>query len=440
MKLKLNCISPWDELKPYPKQQEFLELDRSVQDGRTSRNHWIGGRGSGKTLTCVLLALRAAFELCPGLPGMVTEPSGRKMRDIFIPLWCMVVPNELYTLKLSDMSIHLINGSVIYLRSRHVDNPYNAMLKGMNVAWCIDDESAEKFLAQIYDDIDMAIRVKSPYRFHDTVSTPIMNEYYDVCHREHHTRIHTSSHQNPHLPPGTVDDWESHLSNQYKAREIDGQFVPLSGLLWPEWSMDEWPTGNIHPHTHNRDLPYYLAFDIGVATSAWLIIQPVGDIWVVTAEYMPKREGSIDTMAPLIDRDFGRPMGVTVGADVNTRGSAARDTGLMIIRKQWGGGVPVFDCSGWMANKELQHMQLSYGIKDVRGRRRFCVSKGLISQPARKEHNRGILEMVLQDAWPEKVTQKSAWASVKEHRLEHVRDAAMYFAMHVWPPRFAKVA
>jgi hypothetical protein len=241
------------------------------------------------------------------------------------------------------------------------------------------------------------------------------------------------------LPPGTVLDWESHLSAQYKAREIDGQFVPLSGLLWPDWSMADWPNGNMHPHRYAQGQPFILAFDIGVATSAWLILQAVGDVWVVVAEYMPRREGSIDTIARQIQQDFGTPAIVVVGADIDTRGSHIPDTGRVIIRKVFGGGVQVRDVTGLAANKEIQHMQLSYGMCTSQGVRRFCVSKNLISKPARREHNRGILEMVVQDAWPDNVNHRNAWASVKEHRLEHVRDAAMYFAAgFAWPPRYAK--
>lgn len=438
MIITLNAISPWDKHKPYKEQQAFLTLDRRVQNGRKSRNHWIGGRGSGKTLTCVLLALKAALELCPGLPGMVTEPSGRKIRDIFLPLWQAVVPANLYTYYAGEQKIVLTNGSVIYLRSRHVDSPANAMLKGMNVAWDIDDEMAEKCVARIFDDIDAAIRVKSPYSFHDTASTPIMNDYHDIVFREGHTRLFTSSKCNPHLPENWVDDIAGYLSPQYKAREIDGQFVPLAGLMWPEWSNADWPKGNMHPHAHEHGKPYWLAFDIGVASSAWLIIQPIEHALVVTAEYMPMREGSIDTIASKIAHDYGAPSAVIVGADINTRASTDAETGAFIVRRIFG-GVPIHTVSGHHANKEIQHMQLSFGICSAKGQRRFCVSKQLRSVPPRKDHNRGILEVMTQDSWPDNSAHRNVWDAVKEHRLEHARDAAMYFATFAWPPHFTRM-
>jgi hypothetical protein len=330
-----------------------------------------------------------------------------------------------------------------------VDNSSREVIKGINLAWAIDDEAAYKFDEQKYLDIDAAIRVDTPYRFHDTLSTPKLGPYKDLVESPGHNLVHTTSFENPHLPPDWAENMAAQMGQEYMEQEILGRWVALSGRIWKHWSNEDWPAGNIHRHKHNHREPYFLFFDLGVASSAWLIIQAVEPIhkgrtlwnhdpvWVVTAEYMPRRDGSVDSILRQIKQDFGQPARVVAGADLTTRSSTDAKTANWFVIRHFG-QVPTTPVKGaLLGDKEIQHAQLSYGIKDTRDRRRFCASSNIIRPlegKKRSKDKRGIIELMEQDQWPEKVTGMTFLP--KEHRLEHVRDAAMYGAVAcMFPPK-----
>lgn len=443
--LELNVCDPTNSELLYFKQAKYLGIN--VEGPKKSRSHWVGGRGSAKTTTGILKAVRAATEWMPGLPGIWTEPTHNLCHDVFFQQWKEIVPSSFYTINYSKMIVHCSTGTDIYVRSRNVDNPRKEVAKGPNYAWGIDDEAAYKFDKKKYLDIDASIRVNTPYLFHDTLSTPKLNEYKDLVESPGHNLIEATSYDNPFLPEGWAEDMAAQMGPEYMEQEILGRWVALSGRIWKHWSNDPWPAGNIHHHVHAYEQPYFLFFDIGVASSAWWIVQAVEPIdehdkrlwgvdpvWVVTAEYTPSRDGSVDSVLRQIKEEYGTPVKVAAGADVNTRASTDARTAQWYIKRHFG-AVPVVPVSGWMSDKEVQQTQLSYGILDTKGRRRLCASKHL------KQHNpnakRGILEMMEQDTW----ATSGPSAMPKEGRLEHVRDTALYGAVAVmFPPRFGLYA
>jgi hypothetical protein len=397
----------------------------------------VGGRGSSKTTSGILLALRAATELMPGLPGIWTEPTYKLCHDVFLTEWKKIVPRDFYRIDLSKMIVHCATGTDIYVRSRNVDNPQKEVAKGPNYGWGINDEMAYKYNRQKWLDIDASIRLNTPYLFNDTLSTPKLGEYKELVESPGHNLVHATSFDNPFLPPGWAEDMAEQMGEEYMEQEILGRWVALSGRIWKHWSNDPWPAGNIHQHRHNHKEPYFLFFDLGVASSAWLIVQAVEPIhkgrtlwdhdpvWVVTAEYMPKRDGSVDSILRQIKQDFGQPARVVAGADLSTRSSTDAKTANWFVIRHFG-QVPTTPVKGaLLGDKEIQLAQLSYGIKDTRDRRRFCVSDKImrpLEGKRRGKDKRGIIEMTV--------------FMPKEHRLEHVRDAAMYGAVAcMWLPR-----
>ena len=104
------------------------------------------------------------------------------------------------------------------------------------------------------------------------------------------------------------------------------------------------------------------------------------------------------------------------------------------------GQVPVHVVEGWIASKEIQHAQLSYGIHSSTDQRRFCVSEHLWQEE--ESNHRGILDVMRKDSWPDDSKRfKNIWEQVKEGRYEHCRDAMMYFAVSTaWPPSFQESA
>ncbi len=451
--MQLNCIHPADPFRPYPKQLEYLSIDRSGLD--KTRDHMIGGRGSAKTTSGILLLLKSCLEWNVGLAHIWTEPTYRLCIDVFLREFRKMVPVELYTLNKADMQIIFVNGSTVDIRSRNVDNPYKEINKGPNYAAAIEDEIAYKFDRQKYWDLDAAVRDSAAsHLFHSCLTTPKMNEYYDLVHDDEggQIQINVTSYDNPHLPPSFAEDLENKMGRRQAAQEVLGQWTPLSGLLWHEWSNDDWPAGNRHYHEHDHQRPFCLFFDLGAATSAFMVVQTVQPIdpttgrelwqhdpvWVVTAEYTPKREGAADLLFNRIKQDYGTPIQVVGGADVSTRDTASgRDTAFF-IRRHFGGSVPIRAISYMDATKEQQYNQLTYGICNGKGQRRFCVSKNLKRHDP--ESKRGILEMVKLDSFPDdKRPYSDMWSRLKEGRLEHIRDAAMYGAIYMFPPMYVAI-
>jgi hypothetical protein len=430
MDLRFRCFDPTDPRRPYPQQAQFLRLDRLGRD--TNREHYVGGRGCAKTTTGIILACRASLEWMPGFAGIWTEPTYRHCIDIFLREFKKLVPSELYKYSSSDMRIDWRNGSTIDIRSRNVDNPGKEINKGPNYAWGIEDEIAYKFDLDKYWDLDLAIRDPSAtHRFHACLTTPKMNRYYNLATSEDHTLIRARSLDNPFLPEGWVDSVASQMTAKRRAQELEGEWVSLTGRIWDTWSADRWPMGNTHDHVYDKSIPYFLFFDLGVASSAWLIVQRLRDVWVAVAEYTPKRDGSVDRVLAQIKRDYGIPCKVVAGADLNTRSSTDAMTSQHFVNKHFG-AIPTVAVSGWIADKEIQQAQLSYMICDSSDYRRLCISRKFKSH--NPEENRGLVEVMTQDTWPEEKSNRTSELLPKDGRLEHMRDALLYGCVGAMEP------
>ena len=453
------CYSPWDPIKPHYKLQEFLSIDYS-QPGITHAN-LLGGWGGAKTYGGMFLAIKAMNDFLPGKTGMFTEPTNRKLDDIFLPLWYDVVPSELYHHhQTKNIITWLPTDAKMFLRSRNVDNPAKSkdILAGISVLyWAINDEMGERCNKKTYQQIDARLR-KAPkpggkdYRFNVTTSTPTLGDYKEITSRPDHINIVSTSWDNPYL----ADNWANEMAENMTEREVEmllkGRFVAQSGMMWPKWSNEDWPNGNAHYHTYDPMKGWHLAVDLGVASSAWFVIQAVDPIdptfgellwdhdpvWVVVAEYMAMRDGAVDTVLPIILQDYDRRKlrTVSVGGDVTSRGHGSSETPEYFIREHCG-NVDIRTPSKWVRGLTDIHIsRLSYGICNSAGERRFCVSKDLHSVPSRREHNRGIHEMMEQDQWPDDGGAKNLNQAIHTP-LSHARDALRYFAVSTaFPPSY----
>jgi hypothetical protein len=432
---------------PHKKQKNLISYLFEPNESLVKQADLCCGRGFGKSFLSIFIATMA-LSLSPDEVGLFLEPDWKRVRRVFLKKWRQIVPRELYTLNKSEQMITwLPTGSILFYGPRNITGSYQATDDselGTDVTFVIDDEAALRCSSSFYVNTLATIREPSNVRFYLTLSTPRIGEYQELVESEGHKLFRGKSTDNPYLPDNYVEGLRANMSPDQAERELDGKFVALSGKIWKRWSGESWPHGNIHHHRHNRREPYFLFFDIGVASSAWLIVQPVepvykgrllweyDPIWVVTAEYMPKRDGSVDTILREIKQDYGIPARIVAGADVDTRSSLEPKTAQWFITRHFG-QVPTTPVKGaLLGDKEIQHAQLSYGIFDTADRRRFCVSRNL--EKHYPETRRGILEMMREDQYPERVTGLTFLP--KEHRLEHVRDAAMYGAVAcMFPPK-----
>lgn len=405
----------------------------------------MSGRGGGKTLCAVMLALMICLRE-PGTVGIILSPTYRKLRDVFLKTWVDTVPGEVYKLNRSEMTITLNNGSHMIMRSRHVDNPSRGRdaHRGVDANWALDDEAAEGFDGELYANISGCLRRPGKHRFYACCTTPRLNEYYNLATGEGHEVIYSSSRDNPHLPDGWVDDLQGTMSAQQAEREIEGRWVALEGLVWSTWSNSMWPAGNVHPHKFNPDAPWYLFLDLGVGNGAYLVVQRVaaddlgqrlfpGPVWVVCAELMPQHDGSASRALQILKQHFGNPASVAVGADVNTRSNTDASTPMYFVTQIFG-AVHTIPVSGWYGDKMVQHDKVQYLIMDSAGRRRLCISEGLVSIDEDPRKKRGIRELMAQDTYPENAGKAGKQFLEKDGRLEHVRDALLYGAVGIMQP------
>jgi len=445
MDITLNIISPLDKLRPFAKQMEFLSLDCSGTD--KTYNHYVGGRGSSKTTTGVLKCWTALTQWHRGKSGIWTEPTSTLCKDVFLREWRKIVPSDCYKATLNPLTITMcreLGGGTLDVRSHNADNPNKEIAKGPNYAFGFIDEAAYKFRPDWFDDIDNAIRDGSRYLFLDTMSTPKLNGYKKLCFSEGHRLVKASSFDNPHLPPGWAEKKRSQMGEKRFAQEIMGEWVALTGQIWDNFSEDEWPAGNIIDYEHDHSKPYYLFFDLGVASSAWLIVQPLGfhelgydpfphndPVWCVTAQYMPTRDGNASRMLQQIKNEFGTPVRVCCGHDLGRRSDADSATSEYFLANIMG-SVPTITIGAetFLRDKVVQQDTLSYLIHNTKNERRLAISKNLISHDP---DERGILQMMREDEWDDG-TSRTANYLPKEGRLEHVRDAILYGAVGAMKP------
>jgi hypothetical protein len=357
----------------------------------------------------------------------------------------------MYSVKRSEMTITLVNGSRLLMRSRHVDNPSRGrdVARGLDVSFVIDDEAAEGFDLQAYTNISACCRRASKHRFYACCTTPRLNEYHDLATSSGHQVIYSSSRDNPHLPDGWVDELASQMSQKQAEREIDGRWVDLEGLVWDAWSMEKWPNGNIHPCRFDRSKPWYLFLDLGVGNGAYIVVQRHkaelygneifrGNVWVAVAQVTPVHDGSASRAFQILYQNFGNPVHVVAGADVHTRANTDAKT-VAYFAEQIFGAVPITPITGWLADKQIQYDRMSYLISSVTGERRFCASEHLVTLGCDERHMRGVLELMKQDTWPENAGKVRGVFLSKEGRLEHIRDALLYGAVGLMhPPNFGK--
>ena len=427
MHFKLRCKSP----KRYPKQAQYLDFVRQAIPGTKVDAHFVGGRGCAKSTTLILTALRLGLQHCPGLPGIITEPVYPRLDDVIVREWQNIVPSELYKINHSKMFITLINGTIIDLRSRNVDNKSKEVSKGPNYAWALEDEQAYKCDLKKWDDVDAAIRhPKAPFLFHGSFSTPKMNDYHKLCHREEALRINATSFDNPFLPANFAADLESKLSAEYASQEIYGEWISLTGRIWKHWDA----VLNRCSDRFDYARPWELWCDLGI-NSAWIAVQKNSSGKIVAHfEWTPSDEGAEQTLTRINATMQRPPKRVVVGHDINTRSIVDAQKPSVPFRRLWGSSPEIRPVTGFIADKQLQHMQGSASICTTHGERMFLIADDFVSHDSDK--GRGLIELFEQDSWS--TTPRTGEFLPKDHRLEHMRDAWMYGIIVNNPPRFNK--
>lgn len=437
-------------------QRDFLALDRTGKGINCS--HMVGGRGVSKTSTAVCLAARTAFCDMPGHQGFVSEPRHADLFDVFLDEWEAAVPSDLWELHQGRMEIRCETGSVIKLVSRHVDNPRRRTNYGRNNAWGINDEMAEKCSPRRWADLKASIRAPgAPFYFMDSMSTPEMGPYYDICHQEGARVIYGTSYDNPFIPAENIDDMKRSMSDAYAAQEIYGKWIRQEGRCWKQFSEADWPTGNMHWATWDPKKPWFLGLDSGQGYGHWQIWQyhdPVDrdgrlvyprecKLAVVVAEGLQHQE-TIHSVLQLWDRIYvGReedhrkphpPVVIATGADVDNLGATGREIAYALRARGWRYWYP--EPNSELADKGMQGEILAGLILNTAGERRYCISRNL-QRHGPENATWGIKHCMLNDTFPDPGSRPKYRKDKAERGInncEDPRDSTFYLAANQFKP------
>lgn len=455
---------------PFPKQAEFLLLNRKKIGKRgqldVSQNHWVGGRGTAKTTTGLILLLKAVSDM-PNLRGYWSEGTHADIERIFMPALRKHVPKELWKHKekKSFQWIEWWNGHCTDLLSREVKNKNSEVGIGSNYCYGIDDEAAAGFDKRKVSSMHNAIREPlAPYLFHDTVSTPRRGPYVAWRAQKGAVTIRSCSFDNPYISMDVIESMIESMSPEMVRQEIYGEDINLSGAIWKSFEEKQWPAGNIMEGAKfDPSKPFYFSFDLGSNQSAAQVIQymdPVhegrrmfnGRLAVIVAELTPNAMGLPALVVHMVERYCGgydqnrmarrNPVKVYVGHDIKSGGTTFPGSSTF-ASLGWEWETP----RGAFFGKDMQRQSASAIILNNAGERRFCVAanKGsdgvyrIADQQYGEGKNRGILNVMRNDEYPDPKSKEvfnKDKTDLGVDALEDDRDAWLYWVVCAHPIGF----
>lgn len=190
---------------------------------------FVGGVGSGKTRAGIV----ETFRQPAGSTGMIVAPTYTMLRDATLRTFLDLTraANILQSFKEQLMVAKLKGERTILFRSG--DDPDR--LRGPNLGWFMLDEAA-MLDEEVWRVMIGRLREKPSRGW--AVTTPRgKNWLYRLFHSgNNYEIIKSSSKDNPFLPEGFVDSLEQSYTAEWRAQEIEGDFLdPLGALFRREW-------------------------------------------------------------------------------------------------------------------------------------------------------------------------------------------------------------
>ena len=411
------------------------------------------GRGFGKTLLAIQLACMT-LELDPNAVGLFLEPDWKRVRRVFLKKWLRHVPKQYYTLNKTEQCITWHNGALLFYGPRNITGANSATddaQLGQDTTFIIDDEAALRCSHMMYINNLATVREPSRFRYYLTLSTPRPGDYADLVNSENHVLFTGTSLDNPYRPEGYVRTLVAGMSASQVRRDILGELIALEGLVFPGFDgVTAWPKGNLNVVHRSFDpsVPWYLFCDLGSATGAYIVVQPwerdtgthyrAEPIWTAVADYTPYQDASATRAFSVLAREFGTPVSIVAGADVNTRGNVYSETAAEAARKVWGEQVTIHGISEKVHDKQAQFDTISYGIKSYHGERRFAVGADFVSLEKHPRGQRGLVKMFQQYCYRDEPRSNEITPKGPDQPLCHVADALMMGAYAVMWPRWAQ--
>lgn len=274
---------PGDAIELYPQQEAFVQSDAPY-------SAFVAGIGSGKTYSGVVRSLRAAYGKIgqstiptPNL-GMITAPTYPMLRDVTMRTFVEVCQPYIESINQGNMSIRLVNGSEVLLRS--ADNPDR--LRGANLSWWYGDEAA-MYRANVWS--VMAGRLRQfGQRGHAWITTTprgrdwIYNKFVDSDSPDY-ALFRAASTDNVYLSDEILQAWKSEYVGDHARQELNGEFIARQGLVYNEFRKEQHIVSE-YPETFAEVVA---GVDWGFANPGVILVGGVdgdGRIWIVNEVYL----------------------------------------------------------------------------------------------------------------------------------------------------------
>jgi hypothetical protein len=412
------------------------------------------GLGYGKTILGVQLAC-LAMDDDPRHVLLFFEPDWDRINKIFLPAWEKYVPPELYTHDIGKRCMIWHNGARLYYMPRVITGAKErarGRTRGIETSGVIDDETAIGFDLEQYQNTFARIRLEANQRFYVTLTTPLVGPYARFLKRGGNRLFKGRTRDNHYLllrDPDYEKRQRANMSEQQARRELDGELVALEGRIWRTCEPNvAWPKGNRNDiwTSFRPDEPWWLFCDFGSATGSYVVVQAMNPIyrghemyngelvWVAVADLCPSLDASASRAFQRLKTEFGTPVAVTGGADINTRSNTDGSTISKFATNIFGPSVQIFPCNESIYNKQLQFDSLSRLMCTTIGDRRFTIARNFVSLDT--ESNRGVREMIDEDQYPpiEKRRINEILPKNKDNIVQHTRDALLMGAVAIMDP------
>ncbi|MCP4604509.1 MAG: hypothetical protein GY847_28975 [Proteobacteria bacterium] len=439
-------------LVPFEKQRNLISYLFQPDPDKVKLVDLCCGRGYGKSFLLVFVATMV-LERGPNEIVLFLEPDWKRVRRVFLKKWRQIVPASFYEINKGEQCITwLRTGAELYYGPRNITGSQGAAddsQLGQDVTAIFDDEAALRCSHDMYIANLPTIREPSDVRFYLTASTPRVGAYRRLVSGKGHTLFRGHSADNPYLPDGYVEGLRAHMSADTARRELDGEFISLEGRIWKtaiyeQWDSERrntdcaWPNGNRNDvwTGFNPNEPWWLMCDIGSATGAFVAVQAMdasyrgrelfdGVVWVAIADFCPDSDASASRAFQRMKREFGSPVAVTGGADLNTSSSTDGRTVSYFAQAIFGPQTRILPCNERRYNKQIQYDSLSFLMCSANNERRFTIARDFVSLDP--DSHRGVREMIIEDEYlpVDKRRPGDVLPKNKEVIVQHTRDALL---------------
>ena len=405
-----------------------------------------GGHGSGKSEALAAMAHVYAWTN-PGAPILLLAQTSGDMENVMLPKFLSYLPAHhegqaaedrhrpesmspaIKSVELVKKRLRLKNGTMVYWGSADAKKSW----EGLTVAGVFCDE------IRLWDEDTFVRKARSRARDKRgprrivSATTPAMNWLDGYAHSEHVALIHADTRENVHLVDGYADSFMAGMSEQAIRVYVKGEFLPMSGQVYPEWGER-----NVVEREYDPSRPTYLTQDFGYRRPAIVFWQENDEGEpVLFDEIVVQDRSTVDTSHMIVARDYSLvaacvdPAGDGV---TTTRGERDIDEMRKILRKVYPNIRIVFQTDPKVRAIAASVDILRGIICDHTGRRRLWITHDM----AKRRYPNGLMgayQSLAAQTYPQKKGGYAAEKPVKDGVSDHFADAIRYMAINFYLPR-----